>query len=48
VGQQSLEVEMQVALDGLSLKGVLKGHDELAQTVDHRVEHVGGHDTIAH
>jgi hypothetical protein len=48
VGQQSLEVEMQVALDGLSLKGVWKGHDELAQTVDHRVEHVGGHDTIAH
>jgi hypothetical protein len=38
---------VQVALAGLGLKGVLIGHDELAQTVDYWVEHVGRHDPIA-
>ena len=37
VGQQSLEVEVHVALAGLGLKRVLIGHDELAQTVHHVV-----------
>ena len=35
VGQQSLEIEVHVALAGLGLKSVLIGHDELAQTVHH-------------
>ena len=35
VGQQSLEVEMHVALAGLGLQRVLIGHDELAQTIHH-------------
>jgi hypothetical protein len=47
VGQQPLEGEMHVALAGLRLQSVLIGHDELAQTVHHLLEHVGGHHTIA-
>ena len=48
VGQQPLEVEMDVSLAGLGLKNMLVGHDELAQPVDHLMEHIGGHETIAH
>ena len=47
VGQQSLEVEVHVALAGLGLKHVLIGHDELVQTIHHLSEDVGGDDTIA-
>ena len=47
VRQQPLEVEMDVALPGLGLKRLLIGHHELAQTVHHLMEHVGGHKTIA-
>jgi hypothetical protein len=46
VGQQSLEIEMHVALASLSLQRVLIGHDELAETVDHGDEHVGGNDAV--
>ena len=48
VGQQPLEVEVDVALAGLGLQCLLIGHHERAQTVDHLMEHVGGHQTIAH
>jgi len=47
VGQQSLEVAVHVALAGLGLKPALIGHNELTQPVDHLMEHVGGHETIA-
>ena len=47
VGQQSLEGEVHVALAGLGLKHVLIGHDELAQTIHHLREDVGGDETIA-
>jgi hypothetical protein len=33
VGQQSLEVEVQVVLNGLGLERVLGGHDELTQPI---------------
>ena len=46
VGQQPLEVAVQVALAGLGLKCLLIGHHELAQTVYHGGEHVGGNDTV--
>src|SRR5215470_15778080 len=46
VGQQSLEVEVHVALAGLGLKNVLIGHDELGQTLHHLMEDVGGDETI--
>ena len=47
VGQQPLEVEVHVALAGLGLQSVLIGHDELAQTIHHLIEDVGGDETIA-
>src|SRR2546422_5605940 len=47
VGQQPLEVEVHVVLAGLGLERVLIGHDELAQTLHHLMEDVGGHETIA-
>jgi hypothetical protein len=37
---------MHVALAGLGLKSVLIGHDEIAQTVYHGAEHVGGNDAV--
>src|SRR6266704_7052338 len=46
-GQQSLEVEVHVAPVDLGLKHVLIGHDELAQTIHHLREDVGGDETIA-
>ena len=46
VRQQPLEVTMHVALAGLSLQGVLIRHDEVAQTLHHGGEYVGGHETI--
>jgi hypothetical protein len=47
VGQQSLKVEVHVALSDLSLQRLLIGHNELGQTVDHGVEDVGGNDAVA-
>src|SRR5713226_4499465 len=47
MGQQPLEVEVHVAPAGLGLQSVLIGHDELAQTIHHLIEDVGGDDTIA-
>ena len=47
VGQQSLEVEIHVALAGLGLQHVLIGHDELGQTLHHLMEDVGGDNAIA-
>src|SRR5712691_5011038 len=47
VGQQPLEVEVHVALAGLSLKSMLIGHHEVVQPVYHVVEHVRGNDAIA-
>ena len=46
VGQQPLEVEVHVALAGFGLKNLLIGHDELAQTIHHLREDVGGDETI--
>jgi len=46
VGQQPLEVEVDVALASLGLQNMLIGYDELAQPVHHLMEHVGGHETI--
>src|SRR6266566_2991799 len=47
VGQQSLEVEVQGVLAGLGLQSLLIRHDELAQTIHHLSEDVGGDETIA-
>jgi len=47
VGQQSLKVEVYVALAGLGLQHVLIRHHELCQTVNHRDEDIRGHETIA-
>ena len=38
---------MHIVLAGLGLKGVLVRHDKIGQTVNHLMEHLGGHDTIA-
>jgi hypothetical protein len=46
VGQQPLEVEVDVALAGFRLKSFLIGHHEVAQTVNHMVEDIGGNDAI--
>src|SRR5262245_40390067 len=46
VRQQSLEVEMHVALASLGLQNTLIGHHELAESVDHVVEHVRGNDAV--
>src|SRR5438128_1602996 len=48
VRQQALEVEVYVALAGLGPQGVLIGHHEVAQTLHHGGEHVGGYDTVPH
>src|SRR5215813_3131944 len=47
VGQQSLEVEVHVALAGLGRKSLLIGHDEVVQTIHHLMEDVGGDHAIA-
>jgi hypothetical protein len=47
MGQQPLEVEVNMAPTGLGLQSVLIGHDELAQTLHHLMEDIGGNDTIA-
>ena len=47
MGQQPLEVEMHGVLVGLGLQRLLIGHDELAQTIHHLIEDVGGDETIA-
>jgi len=41
VRQESLEIEVHVALSDRSLQRLLIGHDALGQTVDHGVEDVG-------
>jgi hypothetical protein len=46
MGQQSLEVEVQ-GVGSLGLKCLLIGQDELAQTIHHLIEDVGGDETIA-
>jgi len=46
VGQEPLEVEVDVALAGLGLQRSLIGHHEVAQPLHHGGEHVGGHDTV--
>jgi hypothetical protein len=46
VGQQSLEVEVHVALACLGLQGVLIGHNEIAEAGHHVMEHVGGNDAV--
>ncbi len=48
VGQQALEVAVQVALADLGLQHVLIGHDERGQRLHHPLEEVGGNETIAH
>jgi hypothetical protein len=47
VGQQALEVEVRVALDGLGLQHVVRGGDELVQTIHHLIEDVRRDETIA-
>ena len=47
MGQQALEIEVHVVLADPGLECVLIGHDELAQTIHHLMEDVGGHETIA-
>jgi hypothetical protein len=47
VGQQALEGEGHVALAGSGLQHVLRGHDELVQTLHHVMEDVGGDETSA-
>ena len=47
MGQEPLEVEVHVAPAGLGLQRVLIGSDELAQTLHHLREDVGGDETIA-
>src|SRR5918912_1080902 len=47
MGQQPLEVEVHVAPAGRGLQRVLIGYDELAQTLHHLRENVGGDKTIA-
>jgi hypothetical protein len=42
VGQETCQVEGYVAFAGFGLQSVLVGHHEIAQTVDHVVEHVRG------
>src|SRR5215471_16925291 len=44
--QEPCEVEVHIALPCLSLQAVLIGRDEVAQTVNHRCEHVGGNDAV--
>jgi hypothetical protein len=47
VGQQPLEVEVNMTPTDLGLQSALVRHDKIAQVVHHGVEYVGGHDTIA-
>ena len=46
VGQETRQIAMYLGLAGLSLQSLLIGHDELAQTLHHGAEHVGGHETV--
>src|SRR2546425_7200341 len=46
MGQETSQIEMHMVLAGLGLKCLLIGHHELAQTVYHGGEHVGGNDTV--
>src|SRR2546430_385734 len=47
MGQQPLEVEVHGVLVGFALQRLLIGHNELAQTIHHLMEDVGGNETIA-
>jgi len=46
MGQETCQVEVDIALAGLGLESVLIGHDEIAQTINHVMEHVGGNDAV--
>jgi hypothetical protein len=47
MGEQPLKVEVHGVQAHLDLESLLIGHDELAQTIHHLIEDVGGNDTIA-
>jgi len=47
LGQEPLEVEVHEVGDGLGLERPLIGHDERTETIEHLMEDVGGHETIA-
>ena len=46
VGQETRQIAMHMLLAGLGLKSLLIGHDEIAETVYHGVEHLGGNDAV--
>jgi hypothetical protein len=46
VGQQPLEVQVDITLTGFGFQSVLIGHYELAQTIHHVVEDIGGNDAV--
>jgi hypothetical protein len=46
VGQEARQIEVHMAFAGLGLKSSLIGHHEIAQTVHHVAEHVGGNDAV--
>jgi hypothetical protein len=46
VGQEACQVEIHIALAGLSLESVLIRHHEVAQMVHHVIEDVGGNDAV--
>jgi hypothetical protein len=47
VGQQPLEVEVNMTPTALGLQSALVRHDKIARVVHQGVEYVGGHETIA-
>jgi hypothetical protein len=46
MSQETGQVEEDIALAGLGGESMLIGHGEIAQTVHHVVEHVGGNDAV--
>src|SRR5712691_12567906 len=44
--QEACQIEVHMAFASLGLKSSLIGHHEIAQTVHHMVEHVGGNDAV--
>src|SRR5215471_17004801 len=46
-GQEPLEVEVHGVVGGLGRKRPLIGHDERTETIEHPMEDVRGHETIA-
>ena len=47
LGQEPLEVEVHGMVGGLGLQRPLIGHDERTETIEHLMEDVRGHETIA-